>query len=674
MNACELLTAYRETGSEKAFGELLRQYTNFVYSVARRRLAEGRLAEDATQLVFSRIAKAPPCVGSDGEWVSWLHRTATHVAIDFWRSETRRRAREQQAALMQSNSGNDSHPWEELCPHLDQALDELADSDRQAVLLRFFEGRPMREIGQVFGVSEDAAKMRVSRAIDRLRDRLSLRGITSTVLVLGTLLPDRGVEAAPAHLIARLGGISLLPPPAGGASGLGGLVRIITSRTGMGVTAALVLGITGAVFLLNSQPEAREEVLPANAVQERPPRQGLRSLFGPSTRTSEDNLGGPGDQIRFILRVLDRETGVGLAGAQTRVAYFYAGGVGERHQLESDFDGNVSIPYQNRREKPANANVFVALAGYVPQVIRLGKPGEDYVLELDRAVAVGGTVVDESGRPVVGVTLEARRMSTYGEQLQRTNQHGLIQDVDFQTTPVTTDSNGRWLFQYVPREYGEIDFYLTCSAFAVTQVSVPVGKPESLNALLLIERGSSVMGRVIDMEGRPVAGATVKERHEYGCRKLFTSSDKDGYYALHGLGGPIVRSKWPEEKIELTVESPGMASQRQSIQLSGPTNTLDFTLAEAKAFRGRVLDEAGNAICGAVVRTDSHFDPYVPTRFDWLTYTDESGRFEWNSAPGEETCYWFQADGYEIIRGRPMLADGAEHEIRLKPAQQGRGD
>src|SRR5215469_9326123 len=101
MNGTDLLTEFRETGSERAFAELVRGYTNLVYSVARRRLANVSLAQEAAQIVFIRLAKAVPRIRRDAELAAWLHRTTIHVSIDLWRSETRRRAREQRAAAMQ---------------------------------------------------------------------------------------------------------------------------------------------------------------------------------------------------------------------------------------------------------------------------------------------------------------------------------------------------------------------------------------------------------------------------------------------------------------------------------------------------------------------------------------------------------------------------------------------
>src|SRR5437867_11769740 len=219
MNGTELLADFRKTRSEDAFSELVRRYTNLVYSVARRRLSNDSQAQEVAQIVFIRLAKAAPDIGGDAELVAWLHRTTVHASIDLWRAEVRRRAREEHAAAMEPDRTEDT-PWNEIAPDLDEALNKLNDVERQAVLLRFFEKKSMRDLGHAFGISEDAAKMRVSRALDRLRTQFSARGVTCSALALSGLLAERSVEAAPSQLILVLAGLPI-PVAAGLGSGAG---------------------------------------------------------------------------------------------------------------------------------------------------------------------------------------------------------------------------------------------------------------------------------------------------------------------------------------------------------------------------------------------------------------------------------------------------------------------
>ncbi len=246
----DLLVQFRKNRSDRSFSDLVRKYTNLVYSVARRRTSNDLLAQEVTQLVFIKLAKAPPRTDSDAELVGWLHRTTVNLSIDLWRSEARRRLREEQAVAMQAEPLPDSS-WSELSPQLDEALNELADADRHALLLRFFDEKPMREIGAALGVSEDAAKMRVSRAVEKLRTALSGKGVSCGSAVLAALLAERGVEAAPAAFAASLATMHF-PVSAGLAAGI--VARALEiSRVNLVVGSAGLL-VVGAALLVGLHP------------------------------------------------------------------------------------------------------------------------------------------------------------------------------------------------------------------------------------------------------------------------------------------------------------------------------------------------------------------------------------------------------------------------------------
>src|SRR5690349_14401749 len=117
MKGTELLAEFRKSRAEAAFGELVRRYTNLVYSIAKRRLSNVSLAQEVTQTVFIRLARSVPVIRSDAQLAAWLHRTTVHASIDQWRSEFRRRAREERALAMQTE--HDQHStWNEISPLL----------------------------------------------------------------------------------------------------------------------------------------------------------------------------------------------------------------------------------------------------------------------------------------------------------------------------------------------------------------------------------------------------------------------------------------------------------------------------------------------------------------------------------------------------------------------------
>ena len=166
MNSAELLTRYSEGGSEEAFGELVRRHADLVFSVAKRRVSSAALAEEAAQIVFMRLASIKPRLSSEPALLGWLHRTTLHVSIDLVRSETRRRIREEKS--MQDVVLDEEPVWHEIVPVLDEALDRLKDDERNILLMRFFDRKPFAEVGAAFQISEDAAKMRVARALEEV--------------------------------------------------------------------------------------------------------------------------------------------------------------------------------------------------------------------------------------------------------------------------------------------------------------------------------------------------------------------------------------------------------------------------------------------------------------------------------------------------------------------------
>src|SRR5580765_1357453 len=143
-------------------------------------VCDSHLAEDVTQRVFLALAKNPGPLTDRPVLTGWLHRTAQNIAAQTVRTEVRRRARELEAATMNASLTHaPDAPWEQIAPHLDAALGELSEADRDALLLRYFERKSAQEMAQTLGVSEEAAQKRVSRATERLREFFVKRGITA---------------------------------------------------------------------------------------------------------------------------------------------------------------------------------------------------------------------------------------------------------------------------------------------------------------------------------------------------------------------------------------------------------------------------------------------------------------------------------------------------------------
>ena len=200
----ELLAEYATNGSEAAFRDLVTRYLNLVYSTALR-LVDGDTysAEDVTQSVFIDLARAAPSLPKGVMVGGWLHRHTCYVSSKTLRGERRRQLRERQAVEMNSFQNDHSESnLAQVAPVLDEAIDALGPEDRTAILLRFFEQLDLRAVGDALGTSEEAARKRVSRALDHLHLLLTRRGIALSAAALGTTLAAEAVTAAPASLAA----------------------------------------------------------------------------------------------------------------------------------------------------------------------------------------------------------------------------------------------------------------------------------------------------------------------------------------------------------------------------------------------------------------------------------------------------------------------------------------
>src|ERR1043165_2827764 len=165
----ELLHDYARHKSEEAFTALVHRHLNLVYSAALRQVRSPQLAEEVVQSAFMDLARQAPQLAPDTVLTAWLYQVTRRTAINVVRREARRQIREQVASELTAMNapGND---WTHVEGILDEAMDALDDTDRTAVLLRYFENKSLREVGQLLGATDNAAQKRIGRAVERLRE------------------------------------------------------------------------------------------------------------------------------------------------------------------------------------------------------------------------------------------------------------------------------------------------------------------------------------------------------------------------------------------------------------------------------------------------------------------------------------------------------------------------
>lgn len=209
----DLLRDYVEHGSEQSFARLVAAHMDMVYSAALRQCGDRAMAEEVTQAVFIILARKAPKLKPGTVLGAWLHQTACYTALNAIKSQARRRRHEQKAAEMNAEIRRVDSSWHQLAPLLDEGVLKLGEKDRRAIVLRFFQSLSLSEVGLAMGISEDAAQMRVRRALERLRDFFRRRGIVLPSAGLGAVISLNAARSAPAGLAQSLasGALAAIP-------------------------------------------------------------------------------------------------------------------------------------------------------------------------------------------------------------------------------------------------------------------------------------------------------------------------------------------------------------------------------------------------------------------------------------------------------------------------------
>lgn len=256
MTDMDLLQQYARTGDEQAFAAVVRQHVDVVYSAARRQTrGDPHLAEEVTQHVFTLLARKAKSLPEGVLLGGWLFNTVRFVARDALRKQQRRAAHEQKAAEMAqqvraANAPRDDDPWHDAEEVLDEAMAAMPEQTRGLIVLKFFEGKTAREVGERLGISEEAARKRVSRAVDELRDLFVRRGVVMSAAGLAEALAVQAVMKAPADLAGAATSVAMSSTTAAASSagGTGAAALLATAKAKLVALAAVgALAVGGGV-------------------------------------------------------------------------------------------------------------------------------------------------------------------------------------------------------------------------------------------------------------------------------------------------------------------------------------------------------------------------------------------------------------------------------------------
>ena len=205
----ELLTLCVENRSEEAFSELCRRYSRLIFNTCLREIGDRSLAEDATQGVFLLLSQKVASLRGRDTLAGWLYTASRYVSKNLIKHERRRRLLEERATLEsmaenKNSSGIGNPLWDQIEPHFNEALSRLKSVDRDAILLRFVQEQSFGDVGVNLGISENTARMRVNRALEKIKSHLSRVGIAVSVAILAVLIQERSAQAATLVALPKL--------------------------------------------------------------------------------------------------------------------------------------------------------------------------------------------------------------------------------------------------------------------------------------------------------------------------------------------------------------------------------------------------------------------------------------------------------------------------------------
>ncbi|PYV29612.1 MAG: hypothetical protein DMG22_22540 [Acidobacteria bacterium] len=573
---------------------------------------------------------------------------------------------------MQMETGSEPK-WTEVEPLLDEAITVLPKKDRDAVLLRYFQRRSLREVGKELGTSEDGARKRGDRAVGKLRGFFAGKGLTLSAAFLVGALSEKAMQAAPGTLATVVRGVGHSSGAALPASALalatGALkemfwvkARVVLGAGTLAVISALVATATWQSSMHRNQSHAARQLaaLPASELR--------ASVSNSDDAPEESARQGVGRKLPLL--VVGAQGGQPLAGAGAMASYFPRTWEDAAHlNFTTDELGHCAVPVSDREFEILR--IWISAPGHVPKVIDWRKyefqaQPEEYVVRLEPGGVIGGVVKDEADQPVSQAKL---RVSGVGRVSSQRENIGYRDE----SSSVFSDDHGHWRFDQVPMGLDTLKFFVTHPDYAKAMVFLPLAPPGFTNHVVVIKRGVEVWGTVSNRFELPVFEAAVEEVDSYGGPAVSAKTDLLGEFTLNHVNPGLLKLKIDAKGYKALTRTVLITTNAEAISFvleeAPPEDKADAAPAPVKTVRlaGTVKDEeTGQPLDRFKVLLDERRGTPGP---DFLG-EGRNGAFDWEYPVMffNEYALEIQADGYTPEASPPVKVSDAKQffEFKLK--------
>ncbi len=571
-----------------------------------------------------------------------------------------------------------------MAPLLDEALLQMAATDRHALLLRYAEQKNHREVGRALGLGEEAAKKRVARALEKLRTLLGRKGLVVTIAALGSALSHLVTQAAPSDMVAQVVAQSLASPamPVSASATLAqqtldawSWLRLKWLGAALVGGVVLMLGLGALMEMTKHTPAitpsavAAADIVPSGAMET--PTQARVAMV-----SANNPIRNPGSALQ--LKVVEKQTGEPVTNVSLAVNIVSQGTWNQRYDLKTDATGWAVIPY------PADAgrlDVGVLANGWNARFAtwradREGALPEVYTLKVSRvAQSMGGYVRNSSGQPVAGAEIVMDFEGTGDADFRETPRER--PGFEMSSVVARTGPDGRWSCAVVdPRDNG--GYYLmarhpdyaseSIAGTSARKVEESLQQPamQELWAgqlVTILPSGWTLQGRVVDDAGQPVANALVAH-DPYATSAIERRTDGMGRFAF---------TKLEAESFDFSVSAAGFAPEYRNLNPAEQTGEVVVQLHPGARLVLRLQDDAGQPVTGARVGMEQWGE--VRHKLRWEALSDDDGYVIWDSAPLDETLEIFAVkSGWCYTRSIRVVADATEHTILMQRVLEVEGE